>query len=172
MGARASAPFLPPVPLLRPCSISSRGLTPLDSAHLQVHVSPHPRAGLRPQSLGTTPRSPASREPPPRNLPRVPLPSPAHTSKTLLQSPPSPYFHRPIPLPSRRPPAEPPTPPHPRFETLPAAGSEPQASIPSPNTLSRPGSAASSDPGAGVPWPRRRPRAHPLLCTCRRPAPH
>lgn len=111
MGARASAHFLPPVPLLRPCSTSSRGLTPLDSAHLQVHVAPHSRAGLRPQSLRTTPRSPASREPPPATYPAslylVPLTLPKPCCSLLLP----PTFTAPIPLPSRRPPTAPP--PHP-----------------------------------------------------------
>lgn len=107
MGARASAHFLPPVPLLRPCSTSSRGLTPLDSAPLQVHVAPHPRAGLRPQSLRNTPRSPASREPPPPTYPAslylVPLTLPKPCCSLL-----PPTFTAPIPLPSRRPPTAPP----------------------------------------------------------------
>lgn len=54
------------------------------------------RAGPRPRSPGSTPSPPGSREPWPR---RIPPPSRTHTSDTLLQWPPSPYFYSPQPSP-------------------------------------------------------------------------
>lgn len=85
------------------------------------------RAGPRPRSPGATPSPPGSREPWPR---RIPPPSHAHTSDTLLQWPPSPYFYspRPSPEPETHPSAKPP----PQIRGPPGGPIQPSRHYPTP----------------------------------------
>lgn len=79
----ASSP-LPPIPSL---PVPSTPLICGSTLSLILGLNCVPRALAPPRVLRPLPPSP----------PRVPLSSPAHSSKTLLQSPPSPYFSRPLP---------------------------------------------------------------------------